>query len=87
MSEPAGPLLSVRGDARQTVTPDYVILAGTIEVAGDSKPEAVRTAADPDGVLLSFLQSTYAAAADLGGWDRAELECEEGQPGRPRPVD
>jgi Family of unknown function (DUF5996) len=49
--------------------------------------EAVRTAADPDGVLLSFLQSTYAAAADLGHWDRGELECEEGQPGRPRPVD
>ena len=48
--------------------------------------EAVRTAADPGGVLLSFLQSTYAAAADLGGWDRAELECEEGRPGRPRPV-
>ncbi len=48
--------------------------------------DAVRTASDPDGVLLSFLQSTYAAAADLGGWDRGELECEEGQPGRPRPV-
>ncbi len=49
--------------------------------------DAVRTAADPDEALLSFLQSTYAAAADLGGWDRAELECEEGQLGRPRPVD
>jgi hypothetical protein len=36
--------------------------------------EAVRTAADPDAVLLEFLQSTYAAAADLGGWDRAALE-------------
>ena len=48
--------------------------------------EAVRTAADPDEALLSFLQSTYLAAADLGRWDRAELECEEGQPGRPRPV-
>jgi hypothetical protein len=48
--------------------------------------DAVRTAADPDEVLLSFLQSTYAAAADLGHWNRAELECEEGRPGRPRPV-
>ncbi len=48
--------------------------------------EAVRTAADPDEALLAFLQSTYAAAADLARWDRAALECEEGQPGRPRPV-
>lgn len=48
--------------------------------------EAVRSAPDPDEVLLSFLQSTYEAAADLGHWDRAELECEEGQLGRPRPV-
>lgn len=36
--------------------------------------EAVRTASDPDAVLLEFLQSTYEAAAELGGWDRAALE-------------
>ena len=36
--------------------------------------EAVRTAPDPDRALLAFLQSTYEAAADLGGWDRAALE-------------
>jgi len=36
--------------------------------------EAVRTAPDPDAVLLEFLQSTWEAAADLGGWDRAALE-------------
>ncbi|MEO8295189.1 MAG: DUF5996 family protein [Gemmatimonadota bacterium] len=36
--------------------------------------EAVRTAADPDALLLAFLQSTYSAAADLGGWDRLALE-------------
>jgi len=36
--------------------------------------EVVRTAADPAGTLLSFLQSTYAAAADTAGWDRAALE-------------
>jgi hypothetical protein len=35
---------------------------------------AVRTAADPDAVLLEFLQRTYEAAADLGGWDRGLLE-------------
>lgn len=36
--------------------------------------EAVRTAQDPDAVLLGFLQSTYEAAADAAGWDRAALE-------------
>jgi hypothetical protein len=30
--------------------------------------EAVRTAADPDAMLLEFLHSTYDAAARLGGW-------------------
>jgi hypothetical protein len=35
---------------------------------------SLREAADPDEVLLRFLQSTYEAAADLGGWDRAALE-------------
>jgi hypothetical protein len=48
--------------------------------------DAVRRAADPDAFLLSFLTSTYAAAADRAGWDRAALECELGIPGRPRPV-
>jgi hypothetical protein len=48
--------------------------------------EAVRTAPDPDADLLAFLQSTYEAAADLAQWDRQALECEEGQPRRPRRV-
>jgi hypothetical protein len=48
--------------------------------------QAVRAASDPDGVLLSFLQSSYEAAANLGDWDRAALECAEGPIGRPRPV-
>jgi hypothetical protein len=45
--------------------------------------DRVRTAADPDEVLLTFLQATYDAAADLAGWDRAALEREEGPVGRP----
>jgi hypothetical protein len=36
--------------------------------------EAVRTAPDPEATLLEFLESTYAVAADLGGWDRKALE-------------
>lgn len=36
--------------------------------------DLVRQAADPDAVLLEFLQSTYEAAANLAKWDRAALE-------------
>jgi Family of unknown function (DUF5996) len=36
--------------------------------------DSVRAASDPDAVLLDFFQSTYEAAADLGRWDRADLE-------------
>jgi Family of unknown function (DUF5996) len=36
--------------------------------------DEVRRARDPDAMLLGFFQETYAAAADLGGWDRAALE-------------
>jgi Family of unknown function (DUF5996) len=43
--------------------------------------EAVRSAADPDAVLLAFLNSTYAAAADAAQWDRAALECAPGAAG------
>ena len=35
---------------------------------------AVRTAPDPDALVLEFFQSTYDAAAELGRWDRAALE-------------
>ena len=35
---------------------------------------AVQAADDPDGALLTFLQDTYAAAADLGDWNRDALE-------------
>jgi len=43
--------------------------------------EAVRTADDPDGTLLTFLQSTYEAAAETARWERRQLERE---PVRPR---
>jgi hypothetical protein len=48
--------------------------------------DAVRTTADPDAMLLEFLQSTYEAAANLGKWDRAALECAPGEAGTPRQV-
>lgn len=46
--------------------------------------DVVRTAADPEATLLSFLESTYAAAAGLGKWDRLALECARGAPRTPR---
>jgi hypothetical protein len=42
--------------------------------------EAVRTSADPDRLLLDFLQASYAAAANLAGWDRPALERREQRP-------
>jgi hypothetical protein len=47
--------------------------------------EVVRRAADPDAVLLAFLQGTYEAAARSADWDRAALECPPGLAGVPRP--
>jgi Family of unknown function (DUF5996) len=40
--------------------------------------EDLRTSASPDEVLLTFLQSTYDAAADLAHWDRKALERADG---------
>ncbi len=48
--------------------------------------DAMRRAPDPDAALMDFLQSTYEAAADLGKWDRAALECGLGEPGQCRVV-
>lgn len=36
--------------------------------------ELVLTSADADATILQFCESTYSAAADLGQWNRAELE-------------
>lgn len=36
--------------------------------------ETVRQADDPEAMLLTFLHSTYEAAANLGHWDRTDLE-------------
>jgi hypothetical protein len=48
--------------------------------------DVVRRSSDPERTLLTFLESTYSVAANLGGWDRALLECPLGEPGRPRPL-
>ena len=40
--------------------------------------DAVRQSTSPDATLLAFLQSTYEAAANLAGWERAALERSAG---------
>jgi hypothetical protein len=48
--------------------------------------DTVQKSSDPGTALISFLESTYAAAAALGCWDRDALECPLGEPRRPRPL-
>ncbi|HVH75809.1 MAG TPA: DUF5996 family protein [Stellaceae bacterium] len=48
--------------------------------------EIVRGSSDPEATLMAFLESTYRAAADLGGWDRDAFEAPIGEPRRPRAV-
>jgi hypothetical protein len=46
--------------------------------------DTLRAAAEPDALLLDFLSTTYAAAAESGHWDRTALECQIGVPGHVR---
>ena len=48
--------------------------------------DAVARADDPERALMDFLTSSYEAAASLGKWERAVLECAIGVPGKPREV-
>jgi hypothetical protein len=48
--------------------------------------DTVRNSSDPDALLLDFLSTTYVAAAETGGWNRAALECPLGVPGRVRRI-
>lgn len=48
--------------------------------------DAMCSELNPDAALMNFLQSTYDAAADLAKWDRANLECALGKPGKCRKI-
>jgi Family of unknown function (DUF5996) len=48
--------------------------------------DAARADANPDQMLLEFLQSTYEAAANAAQWDRGALECAPGQVGVVRQI-
>jgi hypothetical protein len=72
---------SPAGFATQMVEPEQAHYSETLKefvLPYDS----VRRSANPDAALLSFLQSTYAAAATAGRWDREALECSLGAPGK-----
>lgn len=69
MSDPADLLLSVRGEARQMVSPDYAIVAAAIQVTRGSKADAVRAAA-------AGLDSLTADLAAHGG---VALDADTGQ--------
>jgi hypothetical protein len=47
---------------------------------------AVRSARDPRGTLLEFLESTFSAASSLADWD-GRLTCPTGNKGVPRRVE
>ncbi|MBX7491857.1 hypothetical protein K3163_01390 [Qipengyuania sp. 1NDW9] len=49
--------------------------------------EAVRNSDDPEAALMAFLESTYAAVADGGGWPREKLEIPRGAFGKPYDVE
>jgi uncharacterized protein YggE len=66
MSDPADTLLSVRGEARQVVPPDYVTMTATVEVTRGSKAEAVRTAAANTGSLTADLAARGGVALEAG---------------------
>jgi uncharacterized protein DUF5996 len=73
------------GFRRAKIRPDAAFFA---EAVGEFilPYDAVRTAEDPDAMLLDFLQSTYEAAANAAKWDRALLECPPGKPGVVREI-
>ena len=66
MSDPAGLRLSVRGEARQMVPPDYALVAATIASSQGSKVEAVRVAAAELDSLTADLAARGGVALDAG---------------------
>ncbi|MBX7458577.1 hypothetical protein K3152_10005 [Qipengyuania sp. 1NDH17] len=74
------------GFAEATIEPDA---AYWLEDLGEFvlPYEAVRSSADPEGALMKFLESTYAAVADAGGWAREAFEIPRGKYGEPYDVE
>jgi uncharacterized protein len=71
VSDPAGLLLSVRGEARRMVPPDYALVAATIASSRGSKVEAVRATAAGLDSLTADLAARGGVALDAGSGRRA----------------
>jgi uncharacterized protein YggE len=70
VSDPAGLLVSVRGEARRMVPPDYALVAATIASSRGSKAEAVRAAAAGLDSLTADLAARGGVALDAGSGRR-----------------
>jgi uncharacterized protein YggE len=66
MSETGTALLSVRGEARATVAPDFGILNGVLRATQDTKPEALEVAAAGVSQLTSELGSLGGVPLTVG---------------------
>jgi uncharacterized protein YggE len=66
MSDPAGLLLSVRGEARRMVPPDCAVVTAGIECLRGSRAEAVRAAAADLDSLTTDLAARGGVALDAG---------------------
>ena len=66
MSDAAGLLVSVRGEARQMVPPDYALVAITIASSQGSKAEAVRGVAAALDSLTADLAARGGVVLDAG---------------------
>jgi uncharacterized protein len=64
VGDPAGLLLSVRGEARRMVPPDYALVAATIASSRESKVEALRAAAAALDGLTTDLAARGGVALD-----------------------
>jgi Protein of unknown function (DUF541) len=71
VSDPAGLLVSVRGEARRMVPPDYALVAATIASSRGSKVEAVRAVAAGLDSLTADLAARGGVALDAGSGRRA----------------
>ena len=75
-------LVDDHADTRDEMRRMLAEIGLVVEVAETAAKAQIRVLETTfDALVLDFCESTYAAAADLGDWDRAALECPQGNPG------
>ena len=70
MNDGSSPLLSVRAEARQLVTPDYAVVDGVIEHTAESQAEVMRSVTGSLDRLTADLAALGAAPFDAGAGRR-----------------